>query len=166
MFEEKNYYKDLFDSDELDLNNQLEIIKEELPLIRIERLCNTIKELENLGVSCTSEIERLKDKKRSAENKIENIKKHIMFLIGDDKLNIGTYTLSTRNTQAVDIDEVIDIKRDDVKPFIKTTIKEEISKTLIKDYLTKDQINEITGEVERVSLDFARLKNNKSLQIK
>jgi len=166
MFEEKNYYKDLFDSEDLELNNQLETIKEELPLIKIEKLCNTIKELENLGENCTSEIERLKNKKRSSENKIENIKKYIMLFLGDDKLNVGTYTLSTRNTQAVDIDEAIDIKREDVKPFIKTTIKEEISKTLIKDYLTKDKINEITGEVERVSLDFARLKSNKSLQIK
>ena len=145
-------------------NNSNSFLQEwkELPLIKIEKLLNYIRVLETQNNSIKEEVERMKTLQKSNEKKIDNIKNFICFLMGDKPLNVGTYKISKRNTEAV---EILDETKVPQK-FKEKKITYTISKTKIKNYLNKDVINEETGEVEKINCDWARIKKNVSLQIK
>lgn len=145
-------------------NNSNSFLQEwkELPLIKIEKLLNYIRVLETQNNSIKEEVERMKTLQKSNEKKIDNIKNFICFFMGDKPLNVGTYKISKRNTEAVEILDETKVPQE----FKEEKITYTISKTKIKDYLNKDIINKETGEVEKINCDWARIKKNVSLQIK
>lgn len=153
----------LNNEEELD-NNSNSFLQEwkELPLVKIEKLLNYIRVLETQNNSIKEEIDRMKTLQKSNEKKIDNIKSFICYITDDKPLNVGTYKISKRNTEAVEILDETKVPQE----FKEQKITYTISKTKIKDYLNKDVINEETGEVEKVNCDWARIKKNLSLQIK
>ena len=110
----------------------------ELPLVKIEKLLNYIRVLETQNNSIKEEVERMKTLQKSNEKKIDNIKSFICYITDDKPLNVGTYKISKRNTEAV---EILDEERI-LQEFKEKKISYTISKTKIKDYLNKDVINE------------------------
>lgn len=145
-------------------NNSNSFLQEwkETPLVKIEKLLNYVRVLETQNNSIKEEVERMKSLQKSNEKKIDNIKNFICYLMDEKPLNIGTYRLSKRHSQAVEITDETKVPDE----FKEQKITYTISKTKIKDYLNKDIINEKTGEVEKVDCDWARIKNNVSLIIK
>ena len=104
----------------------------------------------------------MSDLKKGNEKKIENVKNYLLTLIDDKPLNVGTYRLSKRHSQAVEITDETKVPEE----FKEQKITYTISKTKIKDFLNKDLIDNKTREVIKNECDFACLKNNVSLIIK
>ncbi len=153
----------LTNEEELD-NNPSSFLQEwkELPLVKIEKLINFISVLEGQNDTIKNEIDRMQTLKKGNEKKIENIKNYLLTLIDDKPLNVGTYRLSKRHSQAVEITDETKVPDE----FKEQKITYTISKSKIKDFLTKDLIDNETGEVIKNECDFACLKNNVSLIIK
>ena len=155
-----NIDDNLLSNEELD-NSSLSKWNEK-PLIKIGKLLNYISSLEGQDTSIDNELKRLEELKKNNQRKIKNIKSYILTLMDDKPLIIGTYTISKRRTQAVEILDETKVPEE----FKEQKITYTISKTKIKDYLSKDVINEETGEITEINCDFARLKNNENLIIK
>lgn len=158
MIEIDDYLNSIFEKEE-----ELQLIDYKInnPLEKIEGLIKFIQVLDYQNQNCSSEIKRIQDLKKSNEKKIERIKKYIASLI-DKPIRIGTYTISTRKSESV---EVLDETKVPSEFFDeKTTFT--LSKTKIKDYLSKDIIDHETGEVKRVECDWARINYNTNLIIK
>ena len=153
----------LSNEEELD-NNPSSYLQEwkELPLVKIEKLINFISVLEGQNSNIKDEIDRMQTLKKGNEKKIENIKNYLLTLMNDKPLNVGTYRLSKRHSQAVEITDETKVPNE----FKEQKITYTISKTKIKDFLNKDLIDNETGEVIKNECDFACLKNNVSLIIK
>lgn len=153
----------LNNEEELENNSNSFLQKwKEKPLIKIEKLLNYISVLETQNNSIKNEIDRMLSLKIGNEDKIENIKNYLLTLIDDKPLNVGTYRLSKRHSQAVEITDETKVPEE----FKEEKIIYNISKTKIKDFLNKDLIDNETGEVIKNECDFACLKNNVSLIIK
>lgn len=135
---------------------------EEKTPVKIEKLINYIKVLENQNNFCADEVKRINEVKKINERKLENIKNFLIYLIGDKPLNIGTFRLSTRKSEIVEILDELSVPAE----FLEKKETFMISKTKIKEFLNKDLINEETGEITKIEVPWARIKNNKSLIIK
>ncbi|MBO4516755.1 siphovirus Gp157 family protein [bacterium] len=159
----------MYNIDEYLANNEEELEKDnsslqnwrEEPLVKIEKMVNLIKVLEYQNNDCDTEIKRIQEVKKSNEKKIENIKKYLASLI-NKPTKVGTYTLSTRKSESIEILDETKVPMD----FLEEKITLTISKKKIKDYLDKDIINNETGEIEKVKCDWARINYNTNLIIK
>ena len=71
---------------------------------QIDRLCQYIKFLE-MGIdNCKAEEKRISEMRKKADNKIESIKKYLLpFFEKKGKLSAGTFTLSTRKSESVEL---------------------------------------------------------------
>lgn len=118
---------------------------------QVERLIKFIKHLEYQSDICLQEIKRIQDRKKSNDNKIESIKKYLTpFVKEKGRYDAGTFTLSTRLSRLVEVDESklpnnMFTTRTEVKP----------DKKLIKELL--DQGQEVEG---------AKIIEKDNLQIK
>ena len=152
----------LTNEDELEKNDELLKTWKELPLKKMENITKFIKEKEAQNDEIDLEIKRLKEKKASNERKIENTKNFIISLLGDNKINIGVYTLSTFDSHSVEVLDELKVPEE----FKDEKITYTISKTRIREFLEKELINEETGEILPVECDWAKLKTKKNLRIK
>ena len=135
----------------------------EQPLAKIEKVADLVKTLEYQNEDIDKELDRLREKKKQNEKKITNAKNYIMSLIPDSKpTRAGTYTFSIRHSQAVEILDESKVPDE----FKEQKITYTISKTKIKDFLSKDIIDTETGEVLKNECSWAKIKNNMSLTIK
>lgn len=157
----------MYDIDNYLLNDNFEDVNyleewQEKPLIKIEKLLNYVSVLEGQNANIDNELERMNNLKKTNKNKIDNIKKFILLIMGDKPLNIGTHRISKRNSQAVEILDENKVPEE----FKEQKITYSISKTKIKEFLSKNIINQETGEITQPVCDFAILKNNINLLIK
>ena len=73
---------------------------------KVEGYCKVIKQLQSDVDMYKGEIERLTARKKTAENGIDRMKNALLAFLqlsGQDKVKAGTFTVSTANTQAVQI---------------------------------------------------------------
>ncbi len=145
--------------------NEGEIPEEELQklveaqtqsLIQIENLVHYIKHLEYFQETAKKEEERIKNLRQKAEKRVDSIKKYLTpYIQSKSKLDVGTFKLSVRRSESVEVDEDFVEKSD--PEYI--NYKEIISKTPDKIKIKKAlEIGEIVPG--------ARLKENFNLQIK
>lgn len=128
--------------------------KEQILQVGLEKLCMVRQNKLAFIKALKDEETRIKDKRQSEENKLENLENYIsqiLFMSGEDKKQAGTFTVSFRKSTQVIVDE---FNFHDVRF---TTIKEvkSIDKMGIKEALKN-------GE----KIDGAYLQENKNLQIK
>lgn len=73
-------------------------------LVQIENLCKYIRKLE-LGIDmCKTEEERIKKMRDKADKRIDGIKKYLTpYVAKHGKIESGTFTLSTRESESVNI---------------------------------------------------------------
>lgn len=117
----------------------------------IETLCKIRANKQARIESLKAEINRLTERKKQEENRIESLEKYIRSLfdkVGKDKLDAGTFTLSYRKSTQVKIDDDFDNES-------YMRIKKEVDKAKIKADLLAGA--EITG---------ACLVENKNLQVR
>ncbi len=131
-----------------------ELVSEQMKSVQqIEGLVKYIKNLD-LGIDmCDAEISRISKMKEKANKRIENIKKYITpFVARQGKIIAGTFTLSTRKSESIEITdkEKIPLNYRRVIPETwnpdKSAIKQDIKKG--------------------VTVPGAELKSNDNLQIK
>ena len=119
---------------------------------KIESYCMAIKTIESKALFAKTEIERLKKIAATYDNSVKRMKEAMLNafnVLHLDKVEVGTFKVSTRKSKAVMISD--DAKIDD-RFYV---IKKEISKTLIKEALDK-------GE----SIAGATMQENQSIQIR
>jgi hypothetical protein len=107
-------------------------------LIQIENLCKYIRNLETGIDMCKAEIDRINKMKDKATNRIESIKKYITpYIKQQRKIEAGTFTLSTRKSESVDITD-----KEKIPINYRTVIPETWNpdKKLIKDDIKKGVI--------------------------
>lgn len=86
----------------------------------------------------TEEFNRLKTRKKEYEDNLSNMKDgllKVMLAMNVDSMELPLHTLTIASTKGK---VVIDSDKDIPKEFIKTTLKEEINKTKLNDYLRKN----------------------------
>lgn len=81
-------------------------------LVKLEGLCNFLSWL-NAGIDrCKQEEQRIEAMRKRAERKMDSVKRYLMPYVAQYKaekghpLTVGTWTLSTRKSTSVEIDEV------------------------------------------------------------
>lgn len=121
---------------------------------KVEGCCQVLAELNADVNKCKVEIERLTEKKKSLENNIKWLKGQLLNFYkanGGKKINAGTFTVSARKSEAV---EVLDV---DVIPEEYLTVKQTVSanKTAIKEAIKNG-----------ISVNGAELKVNENIQVK
>lgn len=130
------------------------LITEENLSQKAEGYCKAIAIYNGQAATLDEEIKRLTAKKKVAENAVTRMKdslKATMQVLKLDKINAGTFTISTRKSKSLEVlDEAL--IPEDYKETV-TTIK--VNKNAIKDAIKNG------AEIEGVEL-----KENKSIQIK
>jgi hypothetical protein len=127
--------------------------KETESIQQIEGLCKYLRNLE-LGVDmCTAEIKRILTMTNKAQKRMDSIKKYLLpYVAKHKKIEAGTFTLSTRKSESVNI-----IDKEKIPINYRTVIPETWNpdKKLIKDDIKKGVI--VPG---------AELQEKDNLQIK
>jgi len=76
---------------------------------QIEKLCRYIRHLEQFEENAAAEIERINQLKERAQNRMESIKNYLApYVKARGKFDAGTFTLSTRPSESVILDESFD----------------------------------------------------------
>jgi len=72
---------------------------------KLKGLTGYMKHLEAFAAQCKAEEERIAKRRKATENRLEGIKTFLLpFVAAKGKVNIGTITLSTRKSKAVELD--------------------------------------------------------------
>ena len=137
---EENYINMETGEIDIELLNNLSIAYDE----KVDSICTMIAELDNEIGFITAEIERLKDKVKSKQKRIEAFKSYLTFCI-PDKWKNARYSVSIRTNQSVDAD--LDKIPEEYK---RVTTKVEIDKKKIGDVLKNG------GTVEGATLKTSR----------
>lgn len=97
---------ELLQSDEIDeqtFNDTLEAMGAE---DKVETYCKLIKQMQSDADMYAGEIDRLKARKKTADNGVERMRAALLAFLqlsGQDKIKAGTFSVSTAKTQAVSI---------------------------------------------------------------
>lgn len=130
------------------------IITEENLSVKTEGYCKAIAIYKGEVETLKAEIDRLTAKKKTAEKAVERMKESLldcMKRLELEKINAGTFTVSTRKSQFVEILDM-DLIPDKYKKEV-TTVS--VDKNAIKDAFKNNII-----------VEGAEIKDNKSIQIK
>jgi hypothetical protein len=120
-------------------------------IVTITNLCKYIKSIDYFSEACKAEEARIAELRKRAEKRKEAIYKYITPVVArDGKIMAGTFQLSTRKSESVEIDEGADITGYKIIKQVETP-----DKTAIKNALKKGAV--IHG---------ARLIEHDNLQIK
>lgn len=138
--DESNYINEETGEVDIELLNNLSIAYDD----KVDSICTMIAELDNEIDFITAEIERLKDKVKSKQKRIESLKSYLTFCI-PDKWKNARYSVSIRTNQSVDAD--LDKIPDEYK---RVTTKVEIDKKKIGEVLKNG------GTVEGATLKTSR----------
>ena len=137
-----------------EISDELEYAEKELQEVLnngIETLCKILSNKQSSIESLKSEIERLTEKKKLEEKRLERLEEYISSLFektGKTKIEAGTFTLSFRKSVKV----IVDADFNNEEYF---RVKKEIDKAKIK-----------TDLLAGVQIKDAHLVENKNLQIK
>jgi hypothetical protein len=95
---------------EIDENLLKELVEAQTKSIeQIENLCKYIRHLEMFSENAMQEMARIAALKARANNRIDSIKRYLAPYVKErGKLDAGTFTLSTRQSESVDLDENFD----------------------------------------------------------
>lgn len=119
-----------------------------------EQLDNLVKYIRNLELgieTCKAEEQRIKAMRDKAENRIKSIKKYLTpYVIKKGKVEAGTFKLSTRKSEYVDL-----VNDFNVEKYMKEKVTVSPDKAKIKEDLKNG-----------VDIPGAKISSNKSLQIK
>lgn len=75
-------------------------------LEQVERLVKYIRHADQFVNACKDEEKRISDRRRIIENRIESMKKYLTpFVEERGKLDVGTFTLSTRKSTSVELED-------------------------------------------------------------
>jgi hypothetical protein len=78
----------------------------------LRKLCSAIGFLERFDDMCKAELARVKSKQEQAARRLESIKRYLLPYVQQERerlgrpITVGTYTLSTRKSEAVEVSEV------------------------------------------------------------
>lgn len=139
----QNLY-DNFEDENLDLVEKLNEIK----LERQEKITNITlmyKELAGFILAVENEINKLKEKKRIAENRLDNLKNYLSnyVLTPNEKIKTEQYTISWHKSESVEIDPSIDltILANQYPDLFDIEINIKPKKLKIKEYIKNNNIN-------------------------
>lgn len=123
---------------------------------QLENLVKYIRNLE-LGIdTCKAEEARIKAMRDKADNRIKSIKKYLTpYVIKKGKVDTGTFKLSTRKSESVELTDEFKLKHEENKYYNIVKTIYHADKRLIKEDLKAGK--DIPG---------ARLSENRSIQIK
>lgn len=129
---------------------------EALVMAKDEKLANCVSYVKNLKAlqhAIDEEAKVLKAKSTSIDNKIESLERYIAYFVGGDKWTNGVHSISWRKSESIEIlsEEAVPIE------FREQVVTEKISKTKLKDFMKRNELDSFGGAVLVV-------KNN--LQIK
>ncbi len=143
--------EDLTDEDRNNLVKEL-IVRQTASIDKVNNMLKFLTHTEGFAETCKKEIARIEQRKSSAENLISRIKnglKDYMILKKLDKLAAGTYKVSLRSSDSVEI------TNESLIPSKYKTVEIKVSKSNIKDDMKKG--NKIPG---------AQLKKSNFIQIR
>lgn len=112
-----------------------------------------------------AEKKRLDEQKKRNEKKLDKAKQYLLVLNKMGIKSFNTYHTFIKNTVAVEVNKDVDVDKIS-EDFLNIKTVKEISKTKIKEYLSKSIIDNDTGEIIGNQLDWARLVNNENIVIK
>lgn len=119
---------------------------------KLSNCCAAIKNWEAEVEALKREVERMKERQRIVEHRIESFKKYMLSVLGEEaKWTNGVHRLSIRDSVRVIISPDVDIP----KQYVRVEVKEEIDKRLIK-----------TDLESGATLPFAHLETFHHLQVK
>lgn len=73
---------------------------------QIDKLCRYMRHMEMGADACTAEVIRIEAMRDKAKNRIASIKKYLTpFVAKRGKMTIGTFTLSVRKSESVELDD-------------------------------------------------------------
>lgn len=131
-----------------------------------DKACKLVNYLDYQIDNIDKEIKRLAELKKSYNNKVNNVKNYILFLIKEKGIkNFGLNKVSLRHSKEVKINENVNIE-DIPEQFLNIETKKTISKTKIKDYLNDGFIDNETGECFQNTLNFAYIAEKENVIIK
>jgi len=131
---------------------KLLIIAQTNSVQKLENVCKLVKHLEYFVENCKEEKARIMERQRIAENRIESVKRFLNpFILERGKLDAGTFKISNRKSEAVEIDN------EDAIPAEYKVIKQIISidKAKVKEALKSGQ-----------HIEGARIAEHNNTQIK
>ncbi len=118
---------------------------------QIDKLCQFIRHLETGIDACKAEENRISEMRKRAENRISSIKKYLTpFVHARGKITAGTFTLSTRKTETLELE----------KNFYHPIFSEKVE-------VIKNNKAEIKKAIKNgVEITGARIEEHNNLQIK
>lgn len=135
--------------DELSIENEIEALGGEVDeermqslvlaqtnsLQSLERMLKYVTHLDYFQENAKQEVARIKDKADRAKRIVDSIKKYITpYVESKGKLDIGTFTLSTRKSKSVVVDDLFAVP----SQYKKQTITEAADKIKIKEDLSSN----------------------------
>jgi hypothetical protein len=97
-------------------------------IVQIENLCKYIRHLELFQEKCKEEEARIRDKRKAAETRIDNIKKYLTpYILRNKSIEAGTFKLSTRKSESVVLAEEFNDAR-----FITIVQEKKVNKNEVK----------------------------------
>jgi hypothetical protein len=145
--------EDITEEERQNMMNEL-VVRETKSIDKLSNMLQFITSTEGFITTCKFETERIQQNRASAEKLVDYLKKSIrdyMLLKGKDKITAGTYKLSLRNSESVEI-----VNADKIPGEYKTIHQEiTVSKTAIKDAIKNGK--KVPG---------ALLKSNSHLQVR
>jgi len=88
------------------------VVAQTTSMVKLEKLCGFVKFVEHTIDLCKQEETRLVAKRKTAERRLESIKKFLVPFVSQYRrekghpVTVGTFTLSTRRSESVEIDEL------------------------------------------------------------
>lgn len=117
-------------------------------IVQIENLCKFLNHLDNFTDVCKKEENRIKNKRKAAENRIESIKKYLTpYVESQGKIEAGLFKLSTRQSESVNIDESFNDQR-----FITIVQESKINKNDVKKAIKSGEIIEGARLIKSINL--------------
>jgi hypothetical protein len=130
-------------------------------MTKLGNLCAFIRHVEGRINLCKEEEQRLAARRKAAENRLESVKRFLTPFVSEQRaklgrpLEVGTFSLSTRRSESVSIDEERFFTKANTKSYCVEKVSYQPDKKFIKDMLKGG--TEIEG---------AMLVENESLQIR
>jgi hypothetical protein len=130
-------------------------------MTKLGNLCAFIRHVEGRINLCKEEEQRLAARRKAAENRLESVKRFLTPFVSEQcaklgrPLEVGTFSLSTRNSEAVSIDEERFFIKENIERLCGEKVSYNPDKKLIKNLLK-----------DGAQIDGASLTQNESLQIR
>ena len=152
------------------------VVAQTTSMEKLGKLLGFMKYCEHEELICKAEIDRIQKRKKSFTNKLASVKKYLLpWVIERGKTTVGTITLSTRKSQAIELDDDFEnedygyydislrCSRKQADEFVES-VKDEDAQ--IDFYPIKKAIKDFLKENPSMSIKGAELITKQNLQIK